>query len=264
MGFSRDLGGRAVWRVITAAAYLSRSLDYSAARCALRHYVFGWGPDVSVARRDSRAVAVRRGEHGRRSSIEPAPRLPGARRHCAGVRRDRLGFADPQQALEVTHGSLLRHIHLRISDSAVAGHLWARQPESDPVLCHCDDSYPAARRAELVSGGKAGAISQIPPEAKVVRASTARDSLKDPAHSSTVSTSATTLIAAYGEGSQPRSEKPKSPTVLDRTNATREPPASAAAVQRSHQGPPRTISKATANEALAWIRNAVPIIGICW
>ncbi|ETB16835.1 hypothetical protein O973_23365, partial [Mycobacterium avium subsp. avium 11-4751] len=43
-----------------------------------------------------------------------------------------------------------------------------------------------------------------------------------------MSTSAATLIAAYGAGSQPRSAKPNSPTVRDAANAASEPPATAA------------------------------------
>src|SRR6516165_11585846 len=81
---------------------------------------------------------------------------------------------------------------------------------------------------------------------------------KPPAHSTTHSTSAATVIAAWGDGSHPRSVKPNSPTVLDSTNATRDPPAVAAAAHSSHQGPPATISRANENATLAWIRKPVP------
>jgi hypothetical protein len=37
-----------------------------------------------------------------------------------------------------------------------------------------------------------------------------------------------------------------------------------AAAHRSHAGPPRRISAATANETLACTTKAVPIIGMCW
>ncbi|OBK99237.1 hypothetical protein A5646_22230 [Mycobacterium sp. 1245499.0] len=77
-------------------------------------------------------------------------------------------------------------------------------------------------------------------------------------------TSAVTLTAAYGAGSQPRSKKPESPTVRDITNATSEPPATAAPAQRSQAGPPIRISSASANDTLACARNAAPIIGMCW
>ncbi|ETZ53513.1 hypothetical protein BB737_16010 [Mycobacterium avium subsp. hominissuis] len=79
-----------------------------------------------------------------------------------------------------------------------------------------------------------------------------------------MSTSAATLIAAYGAGSQPRSAKPNSPTVRDAANATSEPPATAAPAQLSQPGPPAQISSATANDTLACTRNATPMLGMCW
>lgn len=83
-------------------------------------------------------------------------------------------------------------------------------------------------------------------------------------HSATVTSSAPTVNPACGAGSQPRSEKPKHPTVRDSAKAANEPPASTAAAQHSHSGPPHTINTATANETLAPTRKALPIAGICW
>jgi adenylate cyclase len=53
--------------------------------------------------------------------------------------------------------------------------------------------------------------------------------ITETAHSPTTTSSATTLIAACGDGCHPRSEKPKRPTVRDNANAPSAPPASAAA-----------------------------------
>ncbi|ARG56012.1 hypothetical protein B1T45_09580 [Mycobacterium kansasii] len=69
---------------------------------------------------------------------------------------------------------------------------------------------------------------------------------------------------ACGAGSQPRSEKPKIPTVRDRAKAVNEPPATAAATQHNHPGPPNRINAATANATLAPTRKAAPITGMCW
>jgi len=78
------------------------------------------------------------------------------------------------------------------------------------------------------------------------------------------SASATTLIAACGEGCHPLFGETKSPTVRDNTNAPNAPPATAAAAHCSHDGPPIRISRARANETLACTTKAVPIVGMCW
>ncbi|TQF68297.1 hypothetical protein FK531_14415 [Rhodococcus spelaei] len=79
------------------------------------------------------------------------------------------------------------------------------------------------------------------------------------AHKARVATSATTLIATCGEGSQPRSVNPNRPTERDKANAASAPADSNAATARSHHGPPSNTSTATANDTAACSRNDGPM-----
>ena len=71
------------------------------------------------------------------------------------------------------------------------------------------------------------------------RAVAARRRADHTAHNTTVTTSAATLIAAWGAGFHPRSENPSIPTVRESANATSEPTANAArptSTTRGHRG----------------------------
>ena len=87
------------------------------------------------------------------SSLLPNYRLIGG--DSADVRHHRFRCPHPQQALETADGSVLWGVHLRFSDSAVAGHLGAWQHESRCVRGHCSLRHRAASRVELVPGREA-------------------------------------------------------------------------------------------------------------
>lgn len=120
---------------------------------------------VSVPKRDSRSVVACGGERVHRSSFEPVVQLPVGRRHSAGLRHHRFRCSYPQQAVEARDGSVLRCVHLRVADAAVANHLWACHFESIWVRDHCRHHYPAASRAELVPGREARDFSEISSQA---------------------------------------------------------------------------------------------------
>jgi hypothetical protein len=133
------------------------------ARCVM---MFAAGAVISVARRDSRSVFARGGERSRcRSGMRAAARLSSRGRSSAGVCHHRFRCADPQQALGVADGFVIRPLHLRIPDAAVAGHEWAYLSESGCILCRLDDGYPATCRPELIPGGEARDVAEIAPQA---------------------------------------------------------------------------------------------------
>ncbi len=187
--------------------------------------------------------------------VAAASRLP--------LRDHRVRRPAAQPPAAAGHRPVLRRLHLRVSGPAAAGGVRARPAAGGGVLPDRPGRHPAAGRGQLVVDRKAVDGAQTPAAPEVVCGHHRRTRTSGN-HSSTVSTSAATLIAAYGAGSQPRSAKPNSPTVRDAANAASEPPATAAPAQLSQPGPPAQISSATANDTLACTRNATPMPGMCW